>query len=369
MSRRARLDTFLDANDLAAVWFARPNSFAWLTGGDNVVDRSGDTGVAAAGYDGDRLRVVTDDIEAPRLRDEEVGDDVAVESFEWHASSLAEEVADRTSEPFAADFDVAGAESVDASALRQPLSQGDIEDYRSLGRDAAEAVESVCREVTPGTTEREAAVALRAELGERDCETPVALVGGAERAQRYRHLTPTDAELGDYAIASVTTERGGLHASVTRTVAFDPPEWFDERYDAARRVEASALAATRRVGSADESVGSDGGGRTAGDVFDAIREAYAEVGFEDEWRQHHQGGAAGFAGREWIATPDHDATVELPMAYAWNPTVQGTKSEGTHLVTTDGVETLTLGAGHWPTSEVESVDGSLAVSRPDPLRR
>ena len=358
MPRRARLDAYLDANDLAAVWFARPNSFAWLTGGDNVVDRSGDTGVAAAGYTDDDVVVVTDDIEAPRLRDEEVGDDVAVESFEWHASSLADAVADRSPEPFAADFGVPGAVSVDASALRQPLSDGDVERYRSLGRDAADAIESVCRELTPETTEREAAVALRAELGKRGCETPVALVGGADRAQRYRHLTPTDAELGDYAIASVTTERGGLHASVTRTVAFDPPEWFDERYDAARRVEVAALAATRRVGQ-------EGG--TAGDVFDAVREAYAGVGFEGEWRRHHQGGAAGFAGREWIATPDHDAAVELPMAYAWNPTVQGTKSEGTHLVT-DDVETLTADGSDWPTTEVESVDGSLALSRPDALR-
>ena len=360
MSRRARLDAYLDANDLDAVWFARPNSFAWLTGGDNVVDRSGDTGVAAAGYDGDRVVVVTNDIEAPRLRDEEVGEDVAIESFEWHASSLAEEVAERTPEPFAADFDAPGSDSVDASALRQPLSDGDIRDYRSLGRDAADALESVCRELTPETTEREAAVALRAAFGERDCESPVALVGGSERAQRYRHLTPTDSTLGDYAVVSATTERGGLHASLTRTVAFDPPAWFDEHYDAARRVEASALAATRRVGRA---------GGTAGDAFDSIREAYAEVGFEGEWRRHHQGGAAGFAGREWIATPDHDAPVELPMAYAWNPTVQGTKSEGTHLVTGDGVETLTEGTTGWPTSDVESADGSLALSRPDALRR
>ena len=46
MSLTARLDAYLERHVLAAVWFARPNNFAWVTGGagdsgagDNVVDR------------------------------------------------------------------------------------------------------------------------------------------------------------------------------------------------------------------------------------------------------------------------------------------------------------------------------------------
>jgi Xaa-Pro aminopeptidase len=148
-----------------------------------------------------------------------------------------------------------------------------------------------------------------------------------------------------------------LFASCTRIVAFDPPAWLSRRHHAAATVEASAIAATRRVGL-------DGG--TAGDVFDAIRSAYAAVGWEDEWQKHHQGGAAGFAGREWIATPDHDAPVDLPMAYAWNPTVQGAKSEDTVLVTENGFEVLTE-TGEWPTLTVEADNGDVTLSRPDVL--
>ena len=99
------------------------------------------------------------------------------------------------------------------------------------------------------------------------------------------------------------------------------------------------------------------------DVFDAIRDAYAAVGHEGEWRQHHQGGAAGFAVREWIATPDGDERVRLPMAYAWNPTIAGAKSEDTTLVTESGVETLTR-TGEWPTREVRAVGYDLAIERP-----
>jgi Xaa-Pro aminopeptidase len=355
-SRVDRLDAYLDEHDLEAVWFARPNSFAWLTGGDNVVDYAGDIGVAAAGYDGD-LRLVTDNIEAPRLVDEEVPDEFAVEQVQWYESSLAEAVANASPTPAAADFDVPGFDSVDASSLRQPLTDHDVEVYRELGRDAAAAVESVASELEPGDTEHEVAAALRVALSARDINAPVVLVGGEERAQQYRHYTPQVTDLGGYALLSVTAERGGLCASLTRTVAFDPPEWLEERYAAATTVDVSALAATREVARQ---------GGTAGDVFSTVQDAYDAVGFDGEWQHHHQGGAAGYAGREWIATPTSDDPVHAPMAYAWNPTVQGAKSEDTVLVTEDGFEVLTT-TGEWETRAVDAHDSDITLDRPDIL--
>ncbi|WP_152042086.1 M24 family metallopeptidase [Salinigranum salinum] len=357
-----RLDDYLHERDLDAVWFARPNSFAWLTGGaSNVVDRDSPAGVAAAGYDGDEVRVVTNDIEAERLAEEELPDAFAVESSEWHAGSLADALADRSPTPAAADIavDVEGWESVDASTLRQPLTDADVDRYRDLGHEVATAVERICRALEPEDTEREVAAALRVALSARGIESPVALVGGADRAGKYRHYTPTEARLGDYALVSVTAQRGGLYASLTRTVAFDPPGWLPERHTAAARIETSALAATQ--------VAATRAGR-AGNVFADVQEAYASVGWDGEWRNHHQGGAAGYAGREWIATPDSGPRVHEPMAYAWNPTVQGAKSEDTSLVTADGFETLTT-TGEWPTVEVEDVWGTVSQERHDVLRR
>jgi Xaa-Pro aminopeptidase len=352
--RETRLDPYLDERGLEAVWFARPASFAWLTGGNNVVTREESIGVAAAGYTREGVAVVTDSIEAARLREEELASGITVTEFPWYETTLAAAVRERSPTPAAADFDVEGMARIDASALRQPLSERDIDAYRSLGRDAAAAVEGVCREVTPETTEREVAASLHGALSAHGIDSPVVLVGGSYRAPRYRHYTPTDVEVGDYALVSVTTERDGLFASLTRTVAFDPPEWLAARHRAAAEVEARALAATRRVGV-------EGG--TAGDVFGAIRDAYADVGWPDEWRRHHQGGAAGFSGREWIATPDGEEAVHLPMAYAWNPTVRGAKSEDTVLVTEEGFEVLTE-TGQWPTETVR-VDGRT-LERPVP---
>jgi Xaa-Pro aminopeptidase len=354
-THRERLDDYLDREDLEAVWFARPNSFGWLTGGgDSYVSHHAALGVGAVGYDGDGLHVVTDNIEAPRLREEEIPEGATVHTFEWYEGDLAATVADVSPEPAAADFEVPGSGFADVEAareLRQPLTDREIERYRDLSADATDAMEAVCEAVTPSTTEDEAAGLLKRECRARGIEAPVALVGSGERAPKYRHYTTKDVEIGGYCLVSVTAFRGGLYTSLTRTVAFDPPEWLYDRWEAAARVETTALAATREAGRERSA---------AGDVFGAIKAAYAEQGWAEEWRNHHQGGASGFAGREWFGEPGSQATVYLPQGYAWNPTVQGAKSEGTWLVRADGVEALTRGDGDTRTFEAVGYDLELA---------
>ncbi|WP_411964197.1 M24 family metallopeptidase [Haloferax sp. YSMS24] len=357
-SRAERLDAYLDETGLEAVWFARPNSFAWLLDGDNVVDRDAPVGVAAAGYDGDEFHVVTDNIEATRLLHEEVPhEDVRMHQYQWYEGSLASGVAAVSPTPAAADFDVPGFEDVDAGALRHPLTDDDIEAFRELGRDAASAVERVCRQLEPQDMETEVASGLRVTLSAMGIETPVVLVGGSRRAQKYRHYTPTQERIGDYALVSVTAQRDGLYASCTRTVAFDAPDWLESRHEKTMQVEVNALAATQRVATEDG---------TAGDVFDAIRDTYDEVGESDEWLNHHQGGAAGYAGREWFARPDADDPVTVPMAYAYNPTIEGAKSEDTVLVTADDIDVLTT-TGQWPTTTVTDATGDVELERPEIL--
>jgi len=253
---------------------------------------------------------------------------------------------------------VPGFDRVDPSPLRTRLAEADVERYRDLGGDAAAAVEAACRAATSADREHDVAARVEAELAERGADAGVVLVGGEERARRYRHFTPTDAALGGYALVAVTARRDGLYASTTRTVAFDPPPWLAGRHEAAATVEATALAATRAYAQRDG---------TAADVFGAIRDAYAALGHRGEWREHHQGGATGYAGREWLATPTSEAPLALPGAYAWNPTVQGAKSEGTALVTADGVSFLTT--GDWPTAEVSAVGFEATFERPAVLRR
>jgi len=368
-----RLDAYLDENDLEAVWFADSDTYAWLMGRSNVIDRSSSTGVAVVGYDGSDLTIVVDNDERALVRDEHFENgtseaetdanessappDVTIETFPWYATSLGEAVAVHSPTPAAADFGVPGLESVSASQFRRPLTREDIDRYRTLSSQTAAAVEGVMRNVESGDTEQQVANALGCALDEFGIDHPVVLVAGGERAQKYRHPVPRDTELGDYVVVSVVGRRLGEYASCTRTVAFDPPEWLEERHRIATRVDATALGATQAAAKADD---------TAGDVFEAIRDGYDEAGLPEEWREHHQGGAAGYASREWVAKPGLETSVTAPMAYAWNPTVQGAKSEGTVLVTADDIEPLTV-TGDWPMLDAESYAADTSVSRPDVL--
>lgn len=375
-ARAERLDAYLAATGYDAVWFASPDAFAWFTGGDNTVGAAANgTGIAAAGYvpsQSPAFRAVAPAGEADRIAAEELPESFAVETVPWHESlgnAVAGEtsgggvtgqspVARGTSSLAAADFDVPGLDRIDAASLRQPLAGDDVERFRSLAEETAAAVERVCRQLTAEDTEHEVASALRIALSSGEMSAPTVRVAGRERAETYRSPPAGAGELGDYAVISVTAERRGLHASLARTVAFDPPQRFEEEFRAAARVEATALAATR------EAVETGG---DAGDVFDAIATAYEEVGFADALAAGEQGGAAGFARREWLAAPDGDDPVRAPMGYAYNPVVGGARSEDTYLVETgeNPLECLTA-TPNWPTFDVEAVGYDRTVERHAP---
>ena len=103
-------------------------------------------------------------------------------------------------------------------------------------------------------------------------------------------------------------------------------------------------------------------GTTAGEVLAAAQRAYARVGFPDEWRLHHQGGAIGYQPREYNAFPGSPEVILANQAFAWNPSICGTKSEDTILAGPAGPEVLTCASGDWPAVEIE-------VTMPERMKR
>lgn len=359
-----RIDALRKRRDLDEIWFLRPTNFSWVTAGDAIVDATSDVGVAAIGFDDEGIHLLVPNNERDRICEEELpaldAVDVAVSTMEyrWDAHSLRSAVAEHRTGAAATDVPVEGLPTVDPIPLRSPLATAaERERFREACADVTKAVETVARDLTAKTTEREAGAALAEALLRRGFTVPVLLIGGGSRAFRHRHFTVTDAPLDGFAHLTVVAVRGGHNVAVTRTVAFDPPSWLRERHDTACRVAATAVAATQEAGQ-------DGG--TAGDVFDAITDAYTTLGFDNEWTEHHQGGAIAYGTREWTATLDSDIPIKLPMPYAWNPTVQGAKCENTVLVTDDAIENATT-TGEWPTTEYDAVGLDDSVVFHDPL--
>jgi len=90
------------------------------------------------------------------------------------------------------------------------------------------------------------------------------------------------------------------------------------------------------------------------------------VHFGNQWHYHHQGGMAGYNSREFKATMQCEEKVAINQAYAWNPSIAGTKSEDTILITKDGPVIVTK-AIQYPVKEVEYEN--QFILRPDILVR
>lgn len=329
-ARHARVRALMELQGLAAVLLRRPANFLWYTNGaDNRVDHASPTGVADILLTRDAEYVLTSTIEAPRFRDEQTPDLEVVE-YPWYEDvgpTLQRLVAGRLG------VDVPMERALDVEPLIPPLrwvlDPDAVERYRTVGRQAVEALEEACGAVRPGMTELEAAGLLADASRQRGLFAPVLLVAADDRIARYRHPIPGSTTIRRRAMLVLCGEGGGLYANLTRFVNFiDPEPEIQRRMDLCEVMLQRMNEATRP-------------GVTLGDIFDRCLDLYAEAGFPDEWQLHHQGGMTGYASREAIARPGLDVPVEVNQAYAWNPSITGAKAEGTILVTDYGYDSLT----------------------------
>jgi Xaa-Pro dipeptidase len=176
----------------------------------------------------------------------------------------------------------------------------------------------------------------------------VTLIAADDRIQRYRHPVPTDTPWERLLMVVVCAQRDGLVVSLSRIIsAGSPPAALVELTRKTAAVFGRLLAATRD-------------GATGRQLYDAVVDGYAQQGFPGEERLHHQGGATGYKSREWLAHPASEDTVRGPQAFAWNPSITGTKVEETALVTASGIEIVTT-SPEWPSIGID-VGSACAVA-------
>ena len=202
MSKETRdrsLRELMDARGVGALLLSSPANFAWYTGGaDNRVDHGDPVGVASVLLTGDDAYILTNNIEAPRMREEQTPEMEVVE-HPWHqepAELLQELTGDAsTGTDFSSEF---GPDlSAEISPLRYVLDGDAVERYRRLGQDTALALSEAADSLSPDTDELEAAAELSAACLRRNMYVPVLLAASEERLVSFRHPIPHGGSLGD----------------------------------------------------------------------------------------------------------------------------------------------------------------------------
>jgi antitoxin VapB len=285
--------------------------------------------------------VIANNIEMPRMLSEEVFPEILGADFEpveysWQdekaSGGLVVDIAKsvlETGAVIATDIPLGPAAPVienRIAACRYRLTSHEIDRYRLLGHHAGAAVRRVIDKLDQGETELEIAEKMRHELALGGMVSVVTLVAADERISRFRHPIPTVNCWKKTLLLVTCAKRQGLIVSLSRMVQVGSvPDELKIKTEAAAYINACLLDATRC-------------GATGAELYAAAADAYSKRGFAEEINRHHQGGAAGYKTREWVAHPRSVEVVQPGQAFAWNPSITGTKVEETCITAVDGAD-------------------------------
>jgi Xaa-Pro aminopeptidase len=358
-TKLATLRQWMHHHNFAATVLSTQASFAWITGGgDHKVLTATDTGVARVVVSHAGQYVLTNNIEAPRLAEEELsGLHFELVYDNWHEQDDLARLQRLASGSIASDTawpPGSASEADEIGRLSWSLLPPELERYRRNGHLCSRALAETAREIEPGMTEHEIAGRLAGKVLAAGVDPIVVLIATDERIYKYRHPIPKAKPLEKQAELVLCGRLGGLIVSSTRLVHFGPlPQELADKHHAVCTVDACFNVETVP-------------GAAVKDIFRQAVETYAATGYPQEWRLHHQGGATGYGSRTYKGGLHSPEIVLENQAFAWNPSITGTKSEDTIIAHKEGEEWLSVGA-EWPMIEVEWK--GRTVKRPDILVR
>ncbi len=224
----------------------------------------------------------------------------------------------------------------DLRKLYYPLTEDEIAKIRKLSFDTANILETIAKKVESGITELSLAGKLCQELIANDIWPELVMIAADDRIIKLRHCKPKNVKVERLCLLSATVYRHGLYCSLTRLVATAPlsGEWRNLQ-KICNVIDAQIIANSKP-------------GERVGDLFSKIVKFYETEGFKEEWKEHHQGGPAGFSGRDYKATSNETRTLKEREPIVWNPTVHGAKSEDTILISSiNNLPEILTDTGNW----------------------
>lgn len=352
-----KLKTWLASSGYDGIFLGRRDNFKWITEeNENAVVTNTEVGIAFLLIKNDgSITLFADSSDCPRMEAEQnaLGASCVLvpwqESLEGYLIRYIEEHSKK--ENLASDTGINGTTQVQSQLveLRMQLSEMEMKRYRELGQQCAKIVEETTKEIQVGQTEVEVAAIVKARCIEKGISPDCVLVGCDERILNFRHPVPTNKKIRETAMVVLGGEKYGLNISMTRFVSFKEPE--REMKDRMKKCQ-YVFGCMQQIMKQ---------GMTYEAFFAEIQSVYAEMGYPKEWRMHHQGGPTGYGCREFVVTPDTKGILKENQAYAWNPTIQGTKCEETTILHKGSVEMLTR-TDSWPRTTVHTPYGDWDVA-------
>ncbi|HMS39510.1 MAG TPA: M24 family metallopeptidase [Pyrinomonadaceae bacterium] len=337
-TKTERLTKMLTDEKFGGVLLNAQHNFAWLSGKSNAINLSIENGACFlfVRRDGKKF-ILANNIEMTRVLTEEISAaDFEPIEFAWQTEKASGDFIFETAKTLSNETgeivsDLSITPKIRAiegkiAPLRFSLVMAEIERYRSLGKDAGTAIGKVFERIETGETEIEIARKVKDTLAAFDIQSVVTLVGADERIEKFRHPIPTVNVWKKVLLIAVCARRGGLIANLSRIACVgEIPSSLKCKTESVAKVFARMISATTI-------------GKSGAEIYKTTAEAYTEEGFESEIDKHHQGGATGYKTRDWVAHPACADTVFPNQAFAWNPTITGTKAEetiiGTEILTT-----------------------------------
>lgn len=329
--KQRRVADLLEQKGLDALLLKKQPNFSWFTGGGlNMVGIATEMGVTSLLITKEARYVLASRIEAARMMEDEGLAELGfvLLDYEWYADKEAELIRKVTPDlsRVGADAGFGSCLNIDGDIkkLRYCLTENEVERYRFLGDKLSQAIEKIMLGIRPGDKECEIAGRIGGELWPDRIDPTGLQVAADDRIYRFRHPIPTAQMVKRYVMVSVNARYKGLITTVTRLLHFGrPPQELIKQFVDNNEIECRMIAAARP-------------GVPWADAFQTGLAAYKELGYENEWQLHHQGGAMGYYARDIRVTPDTSERIQADQAICWNPSIAGTKTEDGFIATGEG---------------------------------
>ena len=327
--KRILIKKLLETEKLDGIYLKKSPNFAWLTGGGhNLVGLATEVGVVGLLITANKDYVICNEIEAPRVEKEEFLPEQGYEtkSYPRYDEKEADTVFSLAGKAVGSDCGLPGAVDISGkiNPLRYSLTRWEVERYKALGKLATASMEETAETIRPGDTESAIVGRLLERLWSRGADSILPFCAADERISLYRHPMTKENRVKKIAMLCCNTRKQGLIVSMTRFVYFGKvPAELQKRFDDNVYVDSTLMANTIP-------------GRPVVEAFKAGLAAYAERGYPEEYKLHHQGGSIGYIGRDYKANFNSKEIVQENQGFAWNPSITGAKSEDTMLATSAG---------------------------------